>query len=76
MFALGTLPRRTIEALRGHYNMQLEERLKLGLGVILAGSYLPIPMVNQWTPIRLAKHFRRLVTSLKVTPITFLSAIS
>jgi hypothetical protein len=56
--------------------MQLEERLKLGLGVILAGSYLPIPMVNQWTPIRLAKHFRRLVTSLKVTPITFLSAIS
>jgi integrase len=66
-----SLPAITIEALREHRRVQLEERFKFGLGrdsgalVVSRADGLPID------PDTLSKSFRRLVAAAKVTPITF-----
>ena len=66
-----TLPRITVEGLRSHYNLQLEERLKLGLGRDPRGLVFARPGGQPWTPTRSAKRFAGLVASAGVTPITF-----
>ena len=66
-----TLPAITIEALRGHYRAQIEERLKLGLGRDPRGLVFARPDGQPMDADTLSKAFRRLVASAKVTPITF-----
>ena len=66
-----TLPPITVEALRRHYKMQLEERLKLGLGRDPRGLVFARPDGQPMDADTLSKAFRRLVASAKVTPITF-----
>ncbi|HUZ34140.1 MAG TPA: site-specific integrase [Xanthobacteraceae bacterium] len=66
-----TLPAITVEALRRHYKVQLEERLKLGLGRNPRGLVFARPDSQPMDADTLSKAFRRLVASAKVTPITF-----
>ena len=66
-----TLPRITVEALRRHYRLQLEERLKLGLGRDPRGLVLARPGGQPMDADTLTKAFRRLVASAGVAPITF-----
>ena len=66
-----TLPPITVEALRRHYKVQLEERLKLGLGRDPRGLVFARPDGQPMDADTLSKAFRRLVASAKVTPITF-----
>ena len=66
-----TLPRITVEGLRSHYNLQLEERLKLGLGRDPRGLVFARPGGQPVDADTLSKAFRRLVASAGVTPITF-----
>ena len=65
-----TLPPVTVEALRRHYKVQLEERLKLGLGRDPRGLVFARPDGQPMDADTLSKAFRRLVASAKVTPIT------
>jgi integrase len=66
-----TLPAITVGALRKHYRVQLEERLKLGLGRDPRGLVFARPDGQPMDADTLSKAFRRLVASAKVTPITF-----
>jgi integrase len=52
-----TLPPITVEALRRHYKVQLEERLKLGLGRDPRGLVFARPDGQPMMPIRSAKRF-------------------
>ena len=64
------MPPITVEALRRHYKVQLEERLKLGLGRDPRGLVFARPDGQPMGADTLSKAFRRLVASAKVTPIT------
>jgi integrase len=65
-----TLPAATVEALQAHYKMQLEERMKLGLGRDPHGLVLTRADGKPLDPDSLSKAFERLVLKAKVTPIT------
>jgi integrase len=65
-----TLPAATVEALQAHYKVQLEERMKLGLGRDPHGLVLTRADGKPLDPDSLSKAFERLVLKAKVTPIT------
>ena len=65
-----TLPTITVETLRRHYKVQLEARLKLGLGRDPRGLVFARPDGQPMDADTLSKAFRRLVASTKVMPIT------
>jgi integrase len=66
-----TLPAITVEALREHYKAQLEDRLKLGIGRDPRALVFTRADGQPMDADTLSKAFRRLVASVKVTPITF-----
>lgn len=66
-----SLPAITVEALREHYKVHLEERFRLGLGRDPGGLVLSRADGQPMDPDTLSKSFRRLVATAKVTPITF-----
>jgi integrase len=65
-----TLPAATVEALQAHDKVQLEERMKLGLGRDPHGLEFTRADGKPLDPDSLSKAFERLVLKAKVTPIT------
>jgi integrase len=65
-----SLPAVTVDALRAHYKVQLEERLQLGLGRDPQGLVFAQPGGQPTDLDSLTKSFGRLVAAAKVTPIT------
>lgn len=66
-----TLPAATVEALKEHFRVQAEHRLRLGLGRDPRGLVFARPDGQPLDADALTKAFGRLVAALKLTPITF-----
>ena len=65
-----SLPSETVKALREHHTVQLQQRLKLGLGRDPRGLVFGRADGEPMDADTLSKSFRRLVRIAKVTPIT------